>query len=88
MSDHSTGEQFIYWIGNGASAGAVVTSLLGWLPPVAAFIAFVWYCIQIYESSTVQKWLFRRRLRKLTRLREEVAEIETRHRGEKSDDRP
>lgn len=37
------------------SALAIVTTLLGWLPPLAAFAGFVWYVIQIWESKTVQK---------------------------------
>lgn len=30
------------------SAGAIVTSLMGWLPPIAAILGIVWYVLQIY----------------------------------------
>ncbi len=39
------------------SAGAVLGTLAGILPPLAAFGAVVWYAIQIWESQTVQGWL-------------------------------
>lgn len=38
------------------SAGAIVGSILGVLPPVAALAATIWYAVQIWESHTVQKW--------------------------------
>lgn len=38
------------------SAGAIVGSILGWFPPIAALAATVWYAVQIWESHTVQKW--------------------------------
>lgn len=38
------------------SAGAILGTFLGILPPLAAFAAFFWYLIQIWESHTVQKW--------------------------------
>jgi hypothetical protein len=31
------------------AAGAIVTSLVGWLPPVAALLGIVWYILQIYS---------------------------------------
>lgn len=47
------------------SAGAILGSILGWFPPIAALAATVWYSVQIWESHTVQKWwrLFRYRRR-------------------------
>lgn len=44
-----------------AAAGAVVSTLVGWLPPLAAFLACLWYALQLYESKTVQTWLSRQR---------------------------
>lgn len=37
------------------SAGVILSSLAGILPPIAAGIAIMWYAIQIWESATVQK---------------------------------
>ena len=46
------------------SAGAIVGSLVHILPPLAAFVALIWYCLQIYESETVQAYLQKRRIRR------------------------
>jgi hypothetical protein len=50
---------------DGLSAFAVVGSLVKILPPLAAFLAIVWYLIQICESRTAQRivrwWRTRRR---------------------------
>ena len=49
---------------NGISAGAIVSSILGILPPVLSCIAAVfgicWSGICIWESKTVQGWRHRR----------------------------
>jgi hypothetical protein len=39
------------------SAAAILGTLAGVLPPLAALGAVVWYAIQIFESDTVQVWL-------------------------------
>jgi hypothetical protein len=31
-------------------------TFLGYLPPLAAFVATIWYFVQIWESHTIQKW--------------------------------
>jgi hypothetical protein len=41
------------------SAITVVGAVAGYLPPIAAVFAIIWYLIQIYESRTVQGWLKR-----------------------------
>ena len=64
------------WAGNIVSVGAIFGTFIGWLPGIAAFIAFVWYLIQIYESATVQLWLKRRLLKKLQRLHQQASELE------------
>jgi hypothetical protein len=51
--------------GDVSAAMAVVATILGFLPPLAAFVGMVWYCILIYESKTVQAWFARRREKKL-----------------------
>lgn len=38
------------------SAGAILGTFLGFLPPLAALVASIWYLVQIWESHTVQKW--------------------------------
>lgn len=52
------------------SAGAIFGSIVGALPPIAAFVAIVWYAIQIYESHTVQKYARARRISRLRKRRE------------------
>jgi hypothetical protein len=40
-------------LGVDAAAGAVtVGALLGYLPPIAAFLSIIWLCIQIYDRVT------------------------------------
>ncbi len=43
------------------SIGALVATLFGWLPHVTALLTFVWMCIRIYETRTVQRFLNRRK---------------------------
>lgn len=53
---------------------AVVGTILGWFPYIAAVAAFLWYVVQLWESRTVQHWWVNRqmvrRLRKIARLKE------------------
>lgn len=56
-------------VGNLVSAGTIMGTLAGALPPLAAAVAVLWYLIQIWESQTVQKSLHRRRRRHLRRRR-------------------
>lgn len=49
------------------SAGAIIGAFAQLLPPVAAFIAIIWYCLEIYECKTVQGFLHNRRRRKRIR---------------------
>lgn len=69
MDDYST---LTAWIGHSLSSAAIVGTLVGWFPVVAALAAFIWYIIQIYESRTFQHWYanmqMKRRARKLARL--------------------
>ena len=70
------GDHILSWVGNSASIAAVASTMIGWLPPRAAFIALVWYIIQIYESDTVQRKLRMRRTRKLARMKAQVIMLE------------
>lgn len=40
---------------DGGAAAAVLSSLAGWLPPIAAALGIIWYCVQIAESKTGQR---------------------------------
>lgn len=40
--------------GDVLSVGAVVSTLMGWLPAVAAIFTIVWTAIRIWETKTVQ----------------------------------
>lgn len=49
---------------DGLSVSTVVATLAGWLPALAALVTIVWTGIRIYETQTVQHWLYRRRVRR------------------------
>jgi hypothetical protein len=38
------------------SAFAIVGTIAGYLPPLAALVATVWYMVQIWESKTAAGW--------------------------------
>lgn len=42
-----------------------VTIMLGtiadWLPPIAAGVSIIWGLIRIYETQTVQRWMYNRK---------------------------
>ena len=65
MQDHP----IITWTISLASAGTIISTVLGWLPPIAAGAALFWYYIQISESEKVRRWVQGRRIRKLARLK-------------------
>jgi len=46
LRDHDQVKAVIDWI---IAPGAVVASLLGWLPPIAAGLSIIWVGIQIYD---------------------------------------
>ena len=59
--------------GDTISALAVITTLAGFLPPIAAVFAMLWYAVQIFESDTVQRLLRKRKAaRKRLRISQEV----------------
>lgn len=61
-----------------AGAIAVLSSLLGWVSPLAALIAVIWYVIQIWESRTIQAWVQKRHERKIIRLAAKLAALQLR----------
>lgn len=58
------------------SAGAILGTFLGLLPPLAALAATIWYIVQVWESHTVQKWWrlhrHKRRTYRATRRRSRI----------------
>jgi hypothetical protein len=40
-----------------AAAGIAVTTVLGWLPAIAAAFTIVWTAIRIWETKTVQDFV-------------------------------
>lgn len=80
MNDHDVTVYYVGWlIGHIASPLAILGALAGFLPPMAATIAFVWYVIQIGESATFRKWQSRRRRRKIQRLEEHLTQLRKQH---------
>lgn len=83
---HAMENQFdvSHWAGHAFSAGAIIATVAGWLPVIAALVAAVWYVLQIYESATCQKFLDKRRrlykARRIAKLRAQqkvlLAELE------------
>lgn len=65
-----------YWIGNSVALGAIVSTIIGIIPAVAALLALIWYVIQIYESETTKLWLAKRKARKIIRLKIALAKLE------------
>lgn len=56
-----------------AAIGALVATVVGWLPVIVAVIPAIYYLILIWESSTVQHYVrnvrMRRQARKILRLK-------------------
>jgi uncharacterized protein HemY len=67
---------FTLWISNLVGGGTILATLSGFVPALAAVVALVWYLIQIHESTTVQKWIRGRRLRRLAHLKAEAMMLE------------
>ncbi len=51
-------------VGDAISLGAIIGTFAHILPHIAALVALIWYCLQVYESETVQTHLHRRRIRR------------------------
>ncbi len=64
--------QHVHTAANALAGIAVVATIVGWLPAIAAVLGIIWYVIQIIESKTVRDWRTARRMRrhdrKLARL--------------------
>lgn len=60
MSDPLAHKAVLYTV-DAMSGLAIVATLVGLLPSIAAIAGIVWYGIQIFESKTVQGWLAKRK---------------------------
>ncbi len=57
VADHDQHLKALTHVADTISAGAILGTFAGYLPPLAALVATVWYIVQIWESHTVQKWV-------------------------------
>lgn len=58
------------------SAAAIISAIIGYLPPITAIVALLWYVIQISESRPVRRWKHRRHTVKLARLKARIMLME------------
>lgn len=74
MENHTTIAQ---WVGNVSGAGAIIASMLGYLPAMGALIAIVWYAIQIRESDTYKEWRNQRQRDRIAKLERELTRLKS-----------
>ena len=43
------------------AGGAAFSSLLGWLPPIAAGLSIIYTLIRLWETETVKRWIGRKK---------------------------
>jgi len=43
-------------VGDAAMTSTLVASLAGLIPTLASAATFIWFCIRIWETDTVQGW--------------------------------
>lgn len=62
-----------FWTANALGTAAIIGTIIGWLPAIAAMVAVIFYLIQIWESATVRHYLANRKMvrkaKKIARLR-------------------
>lgn len=66
---------WLNWVLHSLSLTAVVGTLAGFFPPFAAFVACVYYLLQIWRSPEVQHWLNSRRQRKIAKYEEGIKNL-------------
>ena len=69
MTLRMSGPSHPFLLGDVISLGAIAGTVTHLLPPVAAFLAIIWYLVEIFESRTLQSFLRGRRLRHHRRKR-------------------
>ena len=72
MSDSPILQPPTSWVADTLSAGAIVATIAGYLPFIAAVAGLLWYLIQIWESRTVQHWM---RNRQMVRKAKRIAKL-------------
>jgi hypothetical protein len=72
MSNEEIATRAATWTADIVGLGAIVATIAGYLPILAAMIALFWYCIQIWESRTVQHWY---QNRKMIRKARKIAQL-------------
>ena len=73
MESHNT---VLNWTINGVAISAIVSSLVGFIPAMAALVAAGYYAVQIWESETVRQWRASRRAKKMASLRAKLQLLE------------
>ena len=63
---------WLNWVLHSISLTAIVGTLAGIFPPIAAFAAFIYYCLQIWRAPEVQGWLRNRRQRRIAKYEQEI----------------
>lgn len=66
---------FFTWLWHVVAGGAIVTTLAGFLPPLAALFGVIWYAIKIRESQTVCAWLAKRRDRRIIKMQAKLVAL-------------
>lgn len=61
MDNHAQTLETLKPLGDAMSIGATLAALIGALPAITTVLSFVWVCIRLYETKTVQKLLKRDR---------------------------
>lgn len=61
-----------------SAAAVILVSILGYLPPIAAVLAIIWYVLQIWESRTIQTYISKRHERTIIRLTAKLAALNLR----------
>jgi hypothetical protein len=67
---------FATWIGNTLSPITVFGVVIGWFPSIAIVLAVVWYMVQLWECGPVTRWRATHRLRRIAKLKIEMARLE------------
>lgn len=63
------------WIGHSLSISALIGVAMGFFTPLAALATTIWFCVQIWESQTVQGVRKRHRERRIARLELRLEEL-------------
>lgn len=61
MNNDPLAHKAVLYTVDAMSGMAIVATLLGFLPSIAAIAGIIWYGIQIFESKTVQGWIAKRK---------------------------